>query len=150
MSPLTKNGKDMFARYMYQKGKEFVGAAILLRQAGGFTHVSTHLICQGLELILKSLLLFKDYSKYHSLIKKNVGHNLVKLVDLWKVVINRNKVNARFYSEIQELNRHYISHGLRYGSLTDLLILPESIETKEVLKQISIILRKTDNKLNSD
>lgn len=146
--PLSKHGQQLVANYMYQKGKEFVGAAILLKRHGGFTHVYSHLLCQGVELILKSVLIFKDYNRFKKPIKKRIGHNLVKLVDIWKVELNQNRVNSKFYQEIKEINEHYKTHGLRYGSLSDIFISPDTVRTNEILRQLKRIIEKTDKAIN--
>jgi len=64
---------------MYVKGKNFLGAAILLRQKGGYEYVVLHLMCQGVEVTLKALLLLKNYKRYEPKLKK-YGHRLMPLV----------------------------------------------------------------------
>ena len=62
---LTVHGKRMVAESMYVKGKVFLGAAVLLRQKGGYEFVVLHLLCQGIEVVLKGLLLAIDYDKFN-------------------------------------------------------------------------------------
>ena len=77
---LTIHGKRMVAESMYAKGKSFLAAAVLLRQCGGYEYVVLHLICQGVEITLKALLLFKNYGHYRGQLKKPLSHDLTKLV----------------------------------------------------------------------
>jgi hypothetical protein len=58
---LSRDGKQEIAAAMYVKGKNFLGAAMLLRQKGGYEYVVLHLMCQGIEITLKAFLLFKDH-----------------------------------------------------------------------------------------
>ncbi len=77
---LTGHGKKNRARAMFYRGKNFLGAAALLDQKGGYRDVVLHLFCQGLEIVQKSLLLEKDYDKFKpDLAKKGkLGHDLVR------------------------------------------------------------------------
>ena len=79
---LAPAGKEVIAASMYGKGKAFVGAAILLSRQGDSEHVDyvvLHLLCQGIELVLKGLLLLKDYDRYESSLINSLGHNLHKI-----------------------------------------------------------------------
>jgi hypothetical protein len=60
----------------YQKGRYFIGAALLLRKHGGDEYVVLHLLCQGVEIVLKALLLLHDFDKYRTLLK-GYGHAAV-------------------------------------------------------------------------
>ena len=55
------NAKPKIAQSMYDKGKNFIGAAILLRRLGRQTeYVVLHLICQGMEVIPKRITSFQE------------------------------------------------------------------------------------------
>jgi hypothetical protein len=77
---ITTHGKELIARSMYEKGKGFIGAALLLRQQGGYEYVVLHLVCQGLGIVMKALLLFKNYDFYSGRVKKDFHHDLKKLM----------------------------------------------------------------------
>lgn len=62
---LTKFGKKMRTDAMYIKGKEFIGASILMKGYNGMSYVQIHLVLQGIEIIAKALLLNKDYNLYN-------------------------------------------------------------------------------------
>jgi hypothetical protein len=69
---LAPYAKLVDADSMYLKGKAFIGAAVLLQRhqrelqasSDDTEYVFLHLLCQGIELVLKGLLLRKDYDKY--------------------------------------------------------------------------------------
>jgi hypothetical protein len=52
------------ARLMVERGKGFVAAALLLNQKNQHSEVVLHLLCQGLEVFIKRLLLIKDYDTH--------------------------------------------------------------------------------------
>ena len=147
---LSNYGKREIAKSMYFKGRDFILAGLLLKQhmqSHGF--VSIHLVCQGLEIILKSKLLLKDFDKYKDLIKSRteLGHDLVKLVDCWKKECNRNKINKGFYDEVKPLNEFYKRHRLRYGTVTDLLFNPKEFQVVLTSKQLLKLISVTDKEL---
>ena len=61
---LAPHGKRLVAQSMYSKGGAFIGAALLVRREAGYEFVVLHLLCQGVEIIFKSLLLMLDYDKF--------------------------------------------------------------------------------------
>jgi hypothetical protein len=75
---LTSYPKRIVARSWYTRGKSFLGAAVLLQQHGGHGDVVLHLLCQGIEILLKSLLLFIDYDAHKPKLKK-YRHDLAPL-----------------------------------------------------------------------
>jgi hypothetical protein len=61
---LSNAGKQEIAKSMFHKGCAFLGAYVLLRQndkSEPTEYVALQNLCQSVEVILKSLLLFKDY-----------------------------------------------------------------------------------------
>jgi hypothetical protein len=76
---LTTHGRQFIASALYSKGRSFVRAAVLLQKHGGDQYVVLHLLCQGIEIILKALLLFLDYKKYSKLQRK-FGHDLNEVI----------------------------------------------------------------------
>jgi hypothetical protein len=73
------HGRRLIAASMYQKGKHFVLAALLLRQKGGYEYVVLHLLCQGIEITLKALLLSADYDTHRPKLR-SYGHDLLRLI----------------------------------------------------------------------
>jgi len=89
--------------------------------------VFLHLLCQGLEIIIKSLLLMQNYDTYKPKLKKDkkkggLGHDLVKCYEeLRKELDNKplRKKDKDIMSELKILNNFYEKHILRYGNLLD-------------------------------
>ncbi len=144
---LSSYGKRRTAEAMYHKGCNFVAASVLLSQKGGYQYVVLHLLCQGVEIVLKSLLLFKDFDKYQRIIKKKIGHDLEKVA---KAVIKEFRpkgIDDNLRKEIRKLNNMYSSHVLRYGDVVDLVIDPDTIECNLLLKKIVAVMKVTHKNL---
>jgi hypothetical protein len=94
---------------MYAKGKSFLGAAILLRDQKGYEFVVLHLVCQGIEVLLKGLLLVVDYDKFKPELKK-LGHNLLRIVDAASQVADLRSLRSPVRIELEGLNRLYSRH----------------------------------------
>jgi hypothetical protein len=140
---LTIHGKRLVAESMYAKGKSFIGAALLLRQRGGYEYVVLHLLCQGIEITLKALLLWKEYDKYHPRLKK-FGHHLAKLVNAAATEFNLHPPRDPFAAEIETLDSFYSSHRLRYGTFYDILVDPTNINSSRSLRRIAAVIRLAD------
>ena len=91
---LSKHGREYVASSMYAKGKAFIASALLLKRNGGSQFVVLHLFCQGVEILLKSLLLLIDYGKFN-LKLKSLGHDLVKVTDALIAELKLNKLSRR-------------------------------------------------------
>lgn len=137
-------GKSGIAASMYLKGQSFVGAALLLRQADASepsTYVSLHLMCQGVELMLKGALLLKDFAKYWPLLKKGFGHNLAKLVEETGKAYGQDALRgAVFKAELQQLAQYYGDHALRYAGLHDILIAPQAIQRVAFMRRVTAFM----------
>jgi hypothetical protein len=134
------------ARMLFQKGAHFVGAAILLRQHGGNEFVVLHLLCQGIEIILKALLALKDYSKYQPALKK-YRHNLIAITNDVIAEFHLHPLRPAVSAELEELNRMYSRHLLRYDLLTELFINPASIPSRLVVRRTAAVLRLAHREL---
>jgi hypothetical protein len=141
---LTTYGKRTVAESMYQKGRSFIGAALLLRRQGGYEYVVLHLLCQGVEIVLKSLLLHRSYDKYISRIRTPIGHDLERAADAVVAEFGRRKLSQELLLELRALNALYKRHLLRYGSGYDLLVNPETISSERVLTKIVRVIRIAD------
>ncbi|QBN17315.1 hypothetical protein [Flavobacterium nackdongense] len=144
---LTLSGKDIIANAMFQKGKEFFEAAEFIKGKQSENSVYLHLLCQSFEIIIKSLLLFKDYDKYNPILQKKIGHNLLKAYDRYK---NDLKINANV-KEIQReliiLNSLYNKHFLRYGTSQDIFLDVKSINSKNVFELTKCLVINISKKL---
>jgi hypothetical protein len=138
-SPYTKY---LRARFMYDRAKGFIAASILLGQKGQFEHVVLHLLCQALEIFLKSILLMKDYDFYQPrLPKKPYGHNLVRLSEEVLAVLDLNKLKPDVAKELRALNELYGLHWLRYSSVYDILVAPETIPRDRIRRRLAAGIR---------
>ena len=149
MKPTTYT-KSQIAKSLYWKGKNFIKAAILLRQHCGNEFIVLHLLCQGIEIVLKALLLLKNYDAYYPRMgnktKKNnkFGHDLE---DLSLEVLSQfglKPLRPALATELQELNNLYSKHLLRYSSPYDVLVDPNTIQSDLVLMRILAAIRLTD------
>jgi len=137
---LTLHGKRLTALSMWEKGKAFIAAAILLRGKGGYEYVVLHLLCQGIEVLGKGYLLLSDYHTYEPQLR-GIGHNLNKLVNKIEAASNLTILTEKLKSEFDELNTLYSKHLLRYGTSFDILHDPKNINSKRILRRLAAILR---------
>ena len=144
---LTNYSKRLVAESMYAKGKSFVGAALLLRKRGGYEYVVLHLMCQGVEIVLKAILLYRNYDSYKKRLKKDFGHNLEKLVTEVLDEFGFDSLEEDVAMELKNLNSLYSEHLLRYGSFHDRLVNPSSIASRLVLRKIYAAIRLCDRSL---
>lgn len=144
---LTNYSKRLVAESMYAKGKSFVGAALLLRKRGGYEYVVLHLICQGMEIVLKAMLLYRNYDSYKKRLRKPFGHNLEKLVTEVLDEFGLHPLREDVATELEHLNSLYKKHLLRYGSFHDRLVNPSSIGSNLVLRKIYAAIRLCDRSL---
>lgn len=132
---------------MYAKGKSFVGAALLLRKRGGYEYVVLHLVCQGVEIVLKAMLLHRRYDSYKKRLRKDFGHDLEKLAVEVLDEFGLRPLGEDVATELKNLNSLYSKHLLRYGSFHDRLVNPNSIANRLVLRKICAAIRLGDRSL---
>src|SRR4051794_14305376 len=111
VAKLTSHGKRLCAESMYSKGKAFLAAAVLLRQHGGSEFVALHLVCQGIEIVLKGLLLLQDYDTYQPKLRK-YGHDLSRIAIHVLSAFQLNPLRPRLAAELQLLSSLYGKHLL--------------------------------------
>jgi len=150
---LSIYGRGRVALSMYVKGKNFLAAAILLRQHGGPVaneYVALHLICQGVEIVLKGLLLFRNYEKYKTMLRKPLGHNLKKLVKTATTEFRVRPLSAKHMQEIEQLSNLYSNHILRYGNGYDILVNSSTIPSELTLRKITAIIRLSERHIKNE
>jgi hypothetical protein len=145
---LSLYGKRQLALAMYDRGRHFLGASILLRRHGGPSYVVVHLFCQGAEIILKSLLLLRDYDSYKPKLKK-VGHNLEVIMEAVADEFGMRPARQGLRDEVRKLNSFYKDHYTRYASPLDLLIDPSTIEYGQALHRLGAVLRLMHKRLSA-
>ena len=149
-SPYTPYSKRKIAEAMYHKGRNFLAASVLLSKKGGYQYVVLHLLCQGIEIVLKSLLLFKDFDKYQRKIEKEIRHDLEKAMNEVVKEFRPKGINNNVKIQLCKLNEMYKTHVLRYGDIVDLLLDPNTIECNLVLRKILAVLKVTEKHLRLD
>ena len=140
----TNYTKQKIAESMYHKGKSFILAGLLLRREAGYEYVVLHLLCQGIEITLKSLLLHKDYDKYLTVIKKSIGHDLIKATNAVLAAFNRRRLSQELMAELAQLNNLYKQHILRYASGYDILVDPHTISSSKITSKVLRIIKIVD------
>lgn len=138
----TPHLKRRAARALYGKGEQFIIAALLLREKKGNEYVVLHLLCQGIEIVLKALLLLRDFDKYKPLILEfRYRHNLMQLVSLALTEYKLHPLRPAVLSELDNLNGFYKSHLLRYESVFDVVVDPISIPSAHALRWACVVMR---------
>ena len=139
----TRHAKRMIAQAMLVRGSHFLGAALLVEKNGGYRYVVLHLVCQGLEIVQKALLLAHDYDRFIKKIadRKKFGHDLLKGAHAVIACYGLRPMRPSLESELGSLNGFYASHHLRYASMVDILIDPASISYVLVLRRTAALLR---------
>ena len=144
-------GKSLIADSMYKKGTVFFASAGLLAQLyqhqrpvpEHVDYVFLHLLCQGIELVLKGLLLHRDFDKYHPLLKGKggFGHNLYELAEEASSVYGMNTMRKPLADELHSMNNFYSKHRLRYGTIVDIFIDPSSIARRRVIRRFRATIK---------
>jgi hypothetical protein len=140
LSP-TPYVKRVISGMMYSKGKSFLAAAILLEEKSGDSSAVLHLICQGIEIILKAVLLAINYDKYHGKLKDKLGHDLTRLASETAKASGVKAITGDLLSELTTLNNLYKKHLLRYATNYDILLDTRAIESKLVVRKIHSTMR---------
>ena len=151
MGHITPTGKNAISMSMYLKGKNFLAAAMLLRKNNGYEYVVLHLLCQGIEITLKALLLRANYDKYKTKLRKygRSGHDLVPLVADALEEFNLKPLKPNLESELSSLAALYSSHSLRYVSLYDVFVDPKSIKSDLVLRRTAALVRLSERAISN-
>jgi hypothetical protein len=145
----TDFARRVTANSMYLKGKSFLGAAILLRRNGGYEYVVLHLMCQGVEVTLKALLLLKNYKRYEPKLKK-YGHHLMPLAKDVLAEFQLQPMRPALKAELQALSSLYAKHLLRYGTLHDIFVDGKLIASSLVLRRIVAGVRLAERELRRE
>jgi len=140
---LSQHAKTMIAQAMLVRGSNFLAAAILLKKHGGYQYVVLHLLCQGLEIIQKALLLSYDYGRFIKKLRdrSELGHDLLKGANAIVACYRLRPMKPELENELKMLNGYYADHLLRYASAVDILIDARSIPYDHVLRRAASLVR---------
>ena len=137
---LTTEGKCVIADVMYAKGQAFVIAAALLKRNNGYEYAVLHLLCQGIEVALKGLLLHINYDQF-KLELKSLGHNLIKIVNSTTCASGLKPPRYELQVELETLSKLYSKHLLRYGSNHDIFVSASTIPSDRLFRRIAAVFR---------
>ena len=130
-----------------KKGENFIRTALLLRKNNSDENVVLSMICQGIENILKGLLLSKDYVRYEPLLRRKFGKNLLRLYYRTRKEYGISNLDARAVNELQILAYLYKNQFLHYGHLINLLNDDKAFESGHLLRKLFQILAYVKKKL---
>ena len=137
---LAPEGNRIIAETMYAKGQAFVVAAALLRQNGGYEYAVLHLLCQGIEVALKGVLLLINYDKFKPELKP-FRHNLLAIADATSIASGLKPLRPTLRAELETLNTLYSRHLLRYGSVHDIYVAASTIPNRRVFRRMASLFR---------
>lgn len=145
---LTAFGKKLKGSIMFSKGKEFIGASILLKQQQeNSSFVQIYLLLQGIEVLLKGVLLMEDFDKYSGeVLKKKFHHNIPKLISEVKGLYKISRLDSKFESAINALLSTNPWVGLRYAWAVDFFLDPMEYEVEMVYKKIIQTIKAVENR----
>lgn len=128
-SDLSAHSRRLIALAMYQREKNFIAAGILLERNGGDTYAVLHLLCQGIEVALKGILLISDFERFAPKLR-TYGHDIAKLARETHGAFPVKPLSPSVTSELSALNKFYRRHLLRYAGMQDILIDPTSLKKR--------------------
>ncbi|WP_314972632.1 hypothetical protein [Comamonas testosteroni] len=142
---MTPEGKFRGAQQLYLRGKQFWVAAVLIDDKYyGDGYVVRHLMCQAIELVLKSLLLIQDYDKYDPMLRKNFGHDLLEL-SKETCSIYGIAMRAPLEMELNRLNGFFKKHHFRYAYKVEPIFFPaNTFPIEHVRRRMRTMLRLAD------
>lgn len=144
----TPHAKRLRARFMFGRGQNFLAAAVLLERHGGDGFAVLFLLCQGVEVVLKALLIMRDYKKHKPGLKR-FGHDISRLAEAISLEFGLNALRPPLKAELETLNRLYANaiYPLRYASFLDLLVDPATVPRTLVARRMAAIFRLTAREL---
>jgi hypothetical protein len=141
---MTAYAKRGVSQSMYDRGSAFIAAAILLRRhANSEAHhyVVLHLLCQGIEVTLKGLLLLANYDSYQPQLKSILGHHLRKITDTALVEYRMHPLRPEIAAELDALDNLYSKHLLRYANGLVFFIDPGTIPYRRVFTRLYAVMK---------
>ena len=112
------------------------------------TLVTANLMCQGIEVVLKALLIYKDKSKYGPKLRREYGHDLVKLADEVLRVYKLKPMSQSVRAELVFSSKLYESHFLRYGDARELVFNAGSIQDKHLVPRLVAAMKLAQRELS--
>jgi hypothetical protein len=139
---ISTYGKGLRVANLYVKGKSFLGAAVLLERNKGNQSVVLHLVCQGLECILKAILLSLDYEMYRPLLKSKFGHKLLLIAETVTSETNTH-LRSTTRAELTTLDNLYRQHLLRFSTISGSLKFSSCRESANASETVEPLYNKS-------
>ena len=139
--------REWVARDMVVRGEHFAAAAILLKRHGGHGYVWRHNFCQAVELVMKGLLLLRNFDGEWPRMRK-YGHRLVLLADAVAAAYNFRAPTGQLRAELEGLDSLYGAHLLRYASGLGALVNPDTIPYERVMIRLVAVQRLSRRKVS--
>ena len=145
----TAHVNQLRARAMYQRGEHFLLAAVLLERYRGDGFAVLYLLCQSVEVMLKAVLILRDYAGNKSRLKR-FGHDISKLAKATSAEFKLKPLDASLKKELDHLNGLYCSsaYPLRYASFLDILVDPQTIPRALVFRRLMAVQRLVRRRLS--
>ena len=137
---LSNYGRSVVARTMFEKGIAFTAAAALVDRHNGNASVVLHLLCQGVEIVLKAILLNADYKKYRPRLRV-LGHRLSAIAAETRTVSGLHVFAGAAGQELKQLEDFYSKHLLRYAHSFDIIIDATTIPCQRVARHIGAVIK---------
>jgi hypothetical protein len=135
----TNYAKREVARKMYFQGKAFLVAAAHVRGASSteeWNYVSLHLVCQGIELIMKALLLLSKYDEFLPKLIK-LGHRLEAIWNSVSAEYSISPLLPKERKQLAALAKFYTGDQLRYAGMQNFFINPQTIDSEAIIHRLS-------------
>ena len=150
--PLSEYTKRVVAQKWMFRGAAFLEAANLLAEQTQVSEdilmVKLHLLCQGIELFLKGLLLDKDYNLYYPKLKA-FGHRLDLLADEVIKINNAPTMKTELRREFLILAQWYSRHWARFESGLGFVAMSGAPPYIRTLRRMLAVARVSRHSLTS-
>ena len=137
---LSNYGRSFVARTMFEQGIAFTAAAALVDKHNGNASVVLHLLCQGVEIVLKAILLSANYKKYRPQLR-SLGHRLSAIAAETRTASGFHVFPGAAGQELKQLEEFYTKHLLRYAHSFDIFIDAKTIPCRRVARHVAAIIR---------
>jgi hypothetical protein len=128
----------------YKYAKEFFDAGEIyeesIKDRKGFSPVPYYLYCRSIELMLKSILLYCDPKFTENKLKKEYGHDLIKILNAAEILLKSKLLNNEEQMVIKKANDYYQDKGFEYFKVDKAVQgykdLPELSQLKEITQKL--------------
>ncbi len=146
--PLTPDQKMKHADTMFRTGHTYMASAATFADKiraqlpvdDGPEWAWLQLWCQGIEVCLKGVLLFKNYDHFEPELKK-LHHDIFKVARAALVAFGLSPMRPEVAKELKFISKLYAKESLRYGVFFDPTLDPRSIPSDRVVRKMIAAVR---------